>query len=176
VGDGDGGVASFSHEEEGHGFADDHGATDDDGFFAGGVDVGGFEEFDTAGGSAGDKAGGVFEDEFGDVFGVEAVDVFGGVDGTYDGFFINVGGRRRLDEDAVDRRIVVEAFDDLEEFFLGGFGREGDFFGVDAEVSTGADFRADVDFRGGVFTDEDDGEAWSDAFFFEGGDLGFGVF
>lgn len=140
VGDGDGGVNAFCHEKECHGLADDHGATDDDGFCASGFDACFLEEEEAACGGAGDEAGGVFEGELGDVFGVEAVHVFAWVDGAHDFFFVDVLGWRRLDEDAVDGGIGVEFGDDFEEFGLGGFGGEGDFTRVEAEFGTGADF------------------------------------
>ena len=40
-----------------------------------------------------------------------------------DGFLVDVLGRRRLDEDAVDGGIGVEIADDLEQFLLRGFRR-----------------------------------------------------
>ena len=174
VGDGDGGITAgtFGHEQEGHGFADDHAAADDDGVGACGFDAGVDEESLAAEGGAGDEAGGVFEREFGDVDGVEAVDVFGGVDGADDFGFVDVLGRGALDEDAVDGGVGVELFDEGDQFGLGGGGGEFVFDAVEAEVLALFVLGADVGAGGGVVTDEDDGEAGGDATGFEGGDFG----
>ncbi len=128
VGDGDGGVAAFAagHEEEGEGFADDHGAADDDDAGSGGFDAVFDEEPLAAEGCAGDEGGGVFEGETGDILRVEAVDVFVWADGADDGGLVNVGWRGGLDEDAVDGGVGVEVGDDGEEIVLRGGGGESD--------------------------------------------------
>ncbi len=49
---------------------------------------------------------------------MEAVDVLGGIDGDQDLGRVEVFGQRQLDEDAVDRRIDVEAPDQLQQLGL----------------------------------------------------------
>ncbi len=83
------------------------------------------------------------------------------------------GGQGHLDEDAVDVRAAVEAFDDGEEFVGCDGGGRGDLFAKDAEIVAGFDFGADVDLRGGIVADEDDGEAGRAAGAGEGIDAGF---
>ena len=175
MGDGDGGIAAgaFGHEQEGHGFANDHAAADDDGMGTCGFDTGVDEEPLAAEGGAGDEAGGVFEGEFCDVDGVEAVDVFGGVDGADDLGFVDVLGRGALDEDAVDGGVGVELFDEGDQFCLRRGGGEFVFDAVQAEVLALFVLGADIGAGGGVVTDEDDSEAGGDATGFEGGDFRF---
>lgn len=159
MGDGDGGVGIFCHEEKCHGFADDHAASEDYGFGTIGIDAGGGEESHRACGGAGDKACGIFECQFRDVLWMEAIDVFAGIDGADDFFFVDVLGRWALDEDAVDGGIVVEIAHDLHEFLLAGGGGEDNFLGENAEIAAGFDFGTDVDLGGWIFANEDNSEA-----------------
>ena len=153
----------FETNKQRHRLADDHAAADDDGFRAVGVDAGNFQQLHAAGRGAGDEAGRVFEHELGDVFRVEAIDVLARVDLADDGFLVDVLGRRRLDEDAVDGGVGVEIADDLEQFLLGGFRGQFDFQRVESELGAGAGFRADIDLRRGIAADQHHGEAGPDA-------------
>lgn len=126
VGDCDCGVSG--DEERCDGFAYEHAAAEDYRFCSFGVDFRAFEEFDAAEGGAGDEAGGVFQDELGDVLGVESIDVLFWVKGEDDCFFADVLGERELNENAVDCGVCVEIRDYFEEFFLGGFLGELDFY------------------------------------------------
>ena len=96
-------------------------------------------------------------DEAADVEGMEAVDIFGGVDRFEDFLCVNLCGERELDEDAVDVVAAIQIFDDGEQFAGADCGGRGDVEAGEAEFFAGGDFAGDVDFGGGIFTDEDGG-------------------
>lgn len=72
--------------------------------------------------------------------------------------------------------VGIKISDNFEELFLGGFFREFDFDGVEAEIGAGSRFRADINGGGGVAADEDDGETRCDALCFKDGGLGAAFF
>ena len=80
MGDGHGGIAGLAapHEQQGHGFSDDHAAADDDGICAGGFDAAFLQKSHATEGRAGDEAGWVVHCELGDVDGMKAIDVLVG--------------------------------------------------------------------------------------------------
>ncbi len=80
-------------------------------------------------------------------------------------------GKRKLDEDAVDVVAAIEIFDDGEKFAGADGGGRGEVEAGEAEFFAGCDFAGDVDFGGGIFTDEDGGEAGADSGVAEGGDF-----
>ena len=65
----------------------------------------------------------------------------------------------QLDQDAVDRRIVVESADDLEEFLLAGRRRQTKGPTLNSDLLAGPTFVANIHLAGGVFSDEDRGQA-----------------
>ena len=81
-------------------------------------------------------------------------------------------GKRKLDEDAVDIVAAIQIFDDSEQFAGADCGWRGDVETGEAEFFAGGDFAGDVDFGGGIFTDEDGGETGADPGVAEGGDFG----
>ena len=166
--DGDGGVGV--HEEKRHGLADDVAAAEDGCVFAFDWNFAAAQNFHHAERGAGDEIG-ASGDEAADVEGMEAVDIFGGIDGFEDFLGVNLCGKRKLDEDAVDVVAAIEIFDDGEQFAGADCSGRGEVEAGEAEFFAGCDFAGDVDFGGGIFTDENGGEAGADSGVAEGGDF-----
>ena len=152
--DGDGGVGV--HEEKRHGFADDIAAAEDGCVCAFDWNFAAAEDFHHAERGAGDEIG-ASGDEAADVEGMEAVDIFGGIDCFENSLGVNLCGKRELDEDAVDFVATIQIFDYGEKFGGADGGGRGDVETGEAEFLGGGDFAGDVDFGGGIFTDEDGG-------------------
>ena len=85
-----------------------------------------------------------------DVVRVEAVDILAWVDALHHLGLADVLGQRQLHEDAVDRRVGVQAVDVRQELRLGGRARQVDGDGVDAAISAGGALVAHIDLRGGI--------------------------
>src|ERR1700735_1180402 len=166
--DGDGGVRV--HQEEGHGLADDIAAAADGGVRAFDLNFAAAQDFHHAERGAGDEIG-TTGDEAADVEGMEAVDVFRRIDCFEDFLSVNLRGKRKLHQDAVDIVAAIQIFDDGEKFAGADGGVRGDVETGEAEFFGGGDFAGDVDFGGGIFTDEDGGEAGTDSGVAEGGDF-----
>ena len=96
---------------------------------------------------------------------MEAVNVFFRVDGEDDFLFIDLRRRRRLNEDSVDFRVLVEGVDDVENLLLSGIFRKHDFFGIDAEFTAFFDFGGDIDLGCGIVADEHDRETGTASIF-----------
>src|SRR6266851_5722224 len=150
--DGDGGVGV--HEEKGHGFADDVAAAEDNGVGAFDLDFVALQNFHAAGGSAGDQAGAP-ADEAAEIDGMETVHVFGGINGFQNALGIDLRGKRKLDEDAVDVVVAIQVFDDGEQIESGHGGWRREERAGEAELFAGGNFALDVELRGGIFSYED---------------------
>ena len=74
--------------------------------------------------------------------------------GQDDGLLVDVLGWRRLDEDAVDGRIVVELSDHGEKFRLGGFRREFQLDRVHTDLLAHAVLGANVGAGGWIVAHE----------------------
>ena len=179
VRDGDRGVASFAfvHEQQGHRFTDDHATSEHHGVCSGGFNAGFHEEPLAAERGARNESGRIAQRELGYVHGMETIDIFCWINGFNDRLLVDMRRGRGLNKDAVDGGVVVEFSDEVEQFGLGGGGRQFELQRVHAEVVGGFVFGAHVGLGGGVGADEDDGEAGGDAHGFEGvhGGAGFGV-
>ena len=86
-------------------------------------------------------------------------------------FGVDLRGKRKLDEDAVDVVAAIQIFDDGEQFAGADGGGRGEVEAGEAEFFAGGDFAGDVDFGGGIFTDENGGEAGADSGVAECGDF-----
>jgi len=106
----DGGVGM--HEEERHRFTNNVAAAEDDGVGAFDGNIVAAKDFHAAGGSAGDEAFAA-ADEFAKTDGMKSVDVFCGVDGFENSFRIDLFGKGKLDEDAVDVVVTIEIVDEF---------------------------------------------------------------
>ena len=157
---GDGGVGV--HEEEGHGLADDVAAAEYDGVGTLDRNVAAAEDFHAAGRSAGDQAG-TSADKAAETDGMKTVHVLGGIDGFEDALGVDVCGEGKLDEDAVDLVVAIQAIDEGEHFFGGDScpGRTQE--AGEAELFASSNLALDVKLRSGVFADEDRGETGANA-------------
>ena len=111
--DGDGGV--LVEQQHGGGLAHDVAAADDDGVLAGDGNVAALENFDDAGGRAGRESGAAGQ-QTARVHGMKAVHVFRGGDGVEEGLGVDLRGKRKLDEDAVDVVARVELGNERRAF------------------------------------------------------------
>ena len=116
VADGDG--CAGVEQQHGQRTTDDIAAADDDGLLAFDGNVGAAQDLHASGRGAGDEAG-TLGAEIADVGGVEAVDILIRRDGEQDALGIDVGGQRKLDENAIDFIAGIELLDEGDEF-VGG--------------------------------------------------------
>jgi hypothetical protein len=158
--DGDGGVGV--HEEKGHGLAYDVTAAKDDGVGAFNLDFVAAQDFHAAGRSAGDEAG-TPADETAKVDGMEAVDIFGRIDSFENALGIDLRGKWKLDENAVDVVGTIQVFDDSEQVESGRGGWRGKEGAGEADLFASCDFTFYVKLRSGIFADENGGEAGTNA-------------
>src|SRR5882724_2694718 len=150
------------HEEKRHGLADDIAAAEDHRVGAFDLDFITAQNFHTAGGSAGDQAG-TSADEATEIDGVEAVHVLGGIDGFEDALGIDLRGKRELNQDAVNVVVAIQVFDYGEHFESSSSGRRSEESAGEANLLASGDFAFDVELRGGIFSDEDGGQAGAHA-------------
>ena len=155
VTDGDGRVLLDQQERRRH--PDDRRAPDDDGVAARDLDPGAAQDLDRGVGGRGQEAV-VAEPEQTGVQRVDPVDVLGRIDGVDDRSQPDRRRERHLDDDAIDRRIVVELADRRDDRRLGRFALEFDERGVDADLRAAAQDLLEVDRRGRVAPDDDHGE------------------
>lgn len=131
VADGDGSIGSV--QQLGDGTTDDVASADDDGVLAGKLDTSLLEQGDDSLGGAGSEDGlAAALGELTNVVGAEAVNILLVCDGGGDVGLRDVLRKRQLDEDTVDRVVVVEAKDLLEELDLGNVLGEVKQLAVDA--------------------------------------------
>src|SRR6266852_3932042 len=158
--DRDGGVGV--HEEKGHGFADDVAAAEDHGIGAFDLDFVAAKNFHAPCGSASNKAG-TSADEAAEIDGMEAVHVFGGIDSFENVLGVDLRGKRKLDENAVDVVGAIEVFDDGEQFKRRDGGRRREERAGKSDLFACGDFAFHVELRGGIFADENCGQPWPHA-------------
>ncbi len=92
------------------------------------------------------------------VDGVKAVHVFFRVDGEGHFEFVDVLGQGQLHDEAVHVGVVVQVFDDLQNFGFRCFRPALDERGFKAHLLTGFDFRLHVKLTRGIGTDQHCGE------------------
>src|SRR5690606_490835 len=148
VADRHGGVGA--EEKEGHRLAHDVGAPDDHGLLPARVAAGFLEQPHHAEGRARANAVRAAGEELAGVDEVEAVHVLLRCDGVEHLLLVHLAGEGELDEDAVDRRILVEAPNDGEDLRGGRVLREVVLLGVKAHLLAGLDLAPHVDLRGGI--------------------------
>ncbi len=167
---GDGGVCM--HEEKRHGFADDITSAKDNGVGAFDGDLVATQNFHAAGGSAGDESG-TTGDELAEIDRVEAIDVFRRSNRFKDAFGIDLGGKRKLNQDAVNIVVIVQVGDELKHVVGGSVGwRKVKPMGH-AELLAGSDFVFDINVGGGILTNENRSKAGTNALGVKAGDVLF---
>ena len=155
VADRDRGV--LAQEQEGGGLADDVGAADDDGAAARQLHPGALEELDRRVGGGRQEAV-VAEGQEAGVQGVDAVDVLRRVEGVDDDPQRDRGRQRLLDDDAGDRALGAEGQDLAPERLGGAVVAELHEPILDPDQAAAVEDLVQVDGRGGVAADDDDGE------------------
>ena len=158
--DGDGGVGV--HEEEGHGFADNVAAAEDDGVGAFDGNIVATEDFHAAGGSAGDEAWAA-ADQTAQIYGMKAVDVFRGIDGFENALGIDLGREGKLNQNAVHVIVVVEVAHKTQHLVGGDGGGRGVHPTGEAELFGGGNFGLDVKLRSRILADEHCGQTGADS-------------
>ena len=155
-----------------HRFSHDVGAANDHGVPAGRIDAAAQQELLHAIRRRGPEPGRIPDGDFAHVRGVEAVDVLAGIDAQQHEMLVDVLGERQLNQDAVDLGIGVEAIDEREQVCLARLLGQADGLVMEARLSAGLAFHADVDLGRGVVAHQDHRQPRRDAAGREGGDLG----
>src|SRR5581483_5960289 len=149
-------------QEHGGWFADNVAAPHHDSFLSRDWDIAAFQNFDDAGRSTGNKTGPLRREET-NVNGVKAVHVFRGVDSHQHFLGIDLRGKRKLYQDAVNLVTGIQVMHQVEKFFGAGCRRGRVFLAVDADFLAAFDLTANIDLRRGIVAHEDHGEAGTDA-------------
>ena len=90
---------------------------------------------------------------------VKAVDVLGRIDGRDDRLAVDMVGQRQLDEDAVDRIVGVEAFDERDDFVLSDAIRQSVFEALHSRRDRRLALGADINLARWIVADEHDRKA-----------------
>src|SRR5215831_21282207 len=114
--DSDSGVAVFVflHEKQSQRFAHDHAATNYYYVRTVNFDFTFNQHTLHAKWRAGHKSAGIIEHELCDVFRMKTVDVLARVERAHDGCFVNMLGRRRLNENPMNARVAIKFFNAAE--------------------------------------------------------------
>src|SRR3954447_20346540 len=158
--DGDGGVRI--DQEHGCRFANDVATANDDRFLSSNRNVATLQNFDDTGRRTRYKSG-TLRREIADVHRMEAIHVLRGVDRQQNPLGIHLGRKWKLDKDAINVVAMVELAYEPEEFVGAGRFRRGDLLTEDTNLFRGFHFAADVDFGGWIVSDENHGEAGTNA-------------
>jgi len=94
---------------------------------------------------------------------MKTVDVFSRVDGFEDAFGIYLRRERKLNENAVDVVVTIQAIDDGEEIFGADGSRRSEKPARQAELFARGNFAFYIELRSGAFADEDGGEPGTNA-------------
>ena len=80
--------------------------------------------------------------------------------------FIDLFRRRRLHENAVDRRVAIQLLDSREEIVLGRLGGQFEFYRMQPEFAAHLVLRSDIGARSGIVADQNDRESGGNTFDF----------
>ena len=165
VGQRDGAVGSggLAGQQQGERSSDDLAPAHDDGVLPGGGNFPEAQDFQNASGGAGKESGRIAEQEFSKIERVEAVDVLGGGDPCVNNVVGEGGGKRGLNQDAVDLGIGVESIDFLEEGGKRRGFRENEGPAGDTHLLGALFLPRDVSPGGGILADADEDEPRADA-------------
>lgn len=94
---------------------------------------------------------------------MEPVDVLSRVQGLDDAMFVDSRRQWKLNQDPVNRRVVVQAPDDLQQFVLGSRLRQALYAGFHAGLARHLFLVAHVDLRGRVLPDQHDRQSGRDS-------------
>ena len=154
--------AGVREQERRHRLADDVRAPDDHRLTPRQVAEMRAQEHQAAQGRAGHQrpASGAQEPDIRDV---EAVHVLGGIDGAGHQRGLDVVGQRKLHQDAMHRRVGVEALDQAQKLLCVGLGREAVLEALHADLARALGLGADVDLARRILAHQHHGEARHDA-------------
>src|SRR5712671_931220 len=148
--DGDGGIGV--HQQQGHRFANDVAAAEDDGVGALNLNIVAAQNFHAARGRARDKSGPP-TDQTPKAHRMDAINIFCGINGFENSLGVDLRREGKLNQDAVHRIVVVKVAHKMQHL-LGG---EGGWGGVhptrQTELLGGGDFGFYVELGGGIFAD-----------------------
>ena len=99
---------SAFHEQESHGFSNNHAASHHDRTLAGGLDAGLLKQADAPKRRAGHKPRRIFHRKLGDIHRMEPIHILAGIDCQNDLRLVDLRRRRGLDKNAVNSRIRIE--------------------------------------------------------------------
>jgi len=142
------------HKEERHGFADNVAAAENDGVGTFDLDVIAAQNFHAASGGACNKTGAT-TDEAAEVDWVKSVDVLGRIDGFEDALGVDLGGKRELNEDAINIIVAIQIIDHGEHVESSYRGRGSKERAREADFFASGNFAFDVKLRCGIFAHED---------------------
>ena len=148
-------VASSLTQQERRGHPDDGGPADDDRVAAFDLDPGAAQDLDR-GVRRGRQEAVVAETEQPGVHRVDPVDVLGRIDRVDDRSQPDGAGKRHLDDDAIDGRVVVELADRGRDLGFGRLALELDEAAIDPDLVAAAEDPLEVDRRRRVLADDDD--------------------
>ena len=92
---------------------------------------------------------------------VKAVDILVRVDGGDDQLFIDMAGKRKLDQDSIDRIIGVQLLDERNELVLRGLGGQLVLEALHPRFARRLGFGAHISGRRRMLSDQDHGKAGS---------------
>ncbi len=127
-------AAAFIHQEKCHRLSHDHRASEDYDICTGSLDAALYEQTLAAERRARDKCVRIAHGDFRDIDGMKSVHVLSRIDRIDHCTLVDVLRRRRLHEDAVDRRVRVQRPDDGEQFVLRRRRRHVAFYRMHPEV------------------------------------------
>ena len=141
--------AVFVQQQHGHGLAHDVAAADDHRFLAFHGNAAGFQHVQNALGRTGHHAG-LAGEELPGVFDMKAVHVLFRNDLRQGFRLVQMPGQGKLNQNAVHAAVPVQAVDFRFQLLLGGFGRQAQGFGQDAQFLAGLALVAHIYLTGGV--------------------------
>src|SRR5712671_575869 len=168
--DGDGGIGV--HKQQGHRFANDVTASEDDCVGALNLNIVAAQDFHAAGGRARDKSGPP-TDQTPKAHGMEAVNVFCGINSFENSLGVDLRREGKLNQDAVHRIVVVEVAHKIQHLLGSAGGGRGVHPTCQPELPGGGDFGFYVKLRCRIFADQDGGQTGADAFTGKAGDFTF---
>ena len=140
-------------------FSHDHAAAENDNVRAGNFDPALDEQPLTAQRRARNKPAFIAERELRDIHRMKTVHVLRRIERAHDRRFIDLLRRRRLNENAVNRRIAIQFFHAREQFSLRRLCRQLELHRMQPEIAAHLVLRAHIGARGRIVADQDDGEA-----------------
>lgn len=146
-------------KEQGHRLPDDQTTSDHHGMFARDREIEAVHEGDDSPRSAGDESW-LSGNEPSQIYGMKSVDILVGGDPEKNLFLWNVGGKRKLDKDAIDGGVVVELVDGLKDRIEGCVRGQVDVGSIDSHPVAGLPFVGHIGMASRIVSDENYRKSW----------------